>query len=228
MLKSEGLRIRYVNFGRHPHAQPRLDGYDGLVILGGPMNVDQVDAYPHLATEMEMVRRALAMDIPTLGICLGAQLIAKALGARVTQNPVKEIGWYDVSVTRAGKKDPLFGHFGESEKVFQWHSDTFEIPKGAVHLAESPSCRSQAFRVGRHVYGLQFHMEVEERLIARWLNVPIHRAEIESTRGEISPETIRDETRIHMQRLQHLSERTFRRFIEFFGVNNRNVMLRSR
>ena len=77
MLKSAGLRIQYVNFGRHPDARPDLGGYDGLVILGGPMNVGQVEAYPHLATELEMVRQALEMDIPTLGICLGAQLIAK-------------------------------------------------------------------------------------------------------------------------------------------------------
>lgn len=228
MLKNAGLRIRYVNFGRHPDAQPDLRGYDGLVILGGPMNVDQVDTHPHLATELGMVRQALAMDIPTLGICLGAQLIAKALGARVKQNAVKEIGWYDVSVTPEGKKDPLFGHFDESEKIFQWHSDTFEIPEGGVHLAESPTCHSQAFRVGRHMYGFQFHMEVDEPLIARWLNVPVHKAEIESAPGDISADTISHETRVHMKRLRHVSERTFQRFIELFGMNNRNVMLPSR
>ena len=114
------------------------------------------------------------------------------------------------------------------EKVFQWHSDTFEIPEGGVHLAESPTCRNQAFRVGRHVYGFQFHMEVDERMIARWLNVPINKTEIERTRGAISAETIRDETPIHIRRLRDLSESTFGRFIEFFGMNDRNVVLPSR
>lgn len=228
MLKTAGLRIRYVNFGRHPDARPDLAGYDGLVILGGPMNVYQVEAYPHLATELEMVRKALAMDIPTLGICLGAQLIAKALGAKVLENPVKEIGWYDVSVTKDGKNDPLFAHFGESEKIFQWHSDTFDIPDGAVHLAASQTCRNQAFRVGRHVYGFQFHMEVDERLIERWLTVPIHKAEIASTQGAISVATIREMTPGCMRKLRHLSESTFRRFIEFFGLNERNRVLPSR
>jgi len=227
LLKSAGLRIQYVNFGRYPDARPDLSGYDGLVILGGPMNVGQVDDYPHLATELEMVRQALVMDIPTLGICLGAQLIAKALGAQVMQNPVKEIGWYDVSVTREGKTDPLFAHFRETEKIFQWHSDTFEIPEGGVHLAESPTCRHQAFRVGKRVYGFQFHMEVDERLIERWLKVPVHKAEIRSTAGEISVAGIRAGTPVHLQRLRDLSAATFGRFIEFFGLSEKSVMLRS-
>ncbi|MFQ5903231.1 MAG: gamma-glutamyl-gamma-aminobutyrate hydrolase family protein, partial [Candidatus Binatia bacterium] len=115
LFKSCGFRIRYVNFGRHPDAQPSLEGYHGLVVLGGPMNANQVDQYPHLATEMNLIEQAIGKGIPVLGVCLGAQLIAKALGAKVTENQEKEIGWYDVSPTEEGKSDPLLAHFRDKE-----------------------------------------------------------------------------------------------------------------
>ena len=114
LLKKAGLRIRYVNFGRYPHAEPSLKGYAGLIILGGPMNVDETDRYPHLAHEVRMIQEALRQNMPVLGICLGAQLMAKALGAKITRNPVKEIGWYDLKLTDEGKKDPLFAHIGRN------------------------------------------------------------------------------------------------------------------
>ena len=99
LLKSAGFRIRYVNFGRHPDAQPTLDGYHGLVVLGGPMSVNDSDRLPHLTTEMKLIEEAMKRNLPVLGICLGAQLIAKTLGARVYSNKEKEIGWYDVTTT---------------------------------------------------------------------------------------------------------------------------------
>src|SRR6266542_2726158 len=109
-LRRSGFRIRYVNFGRDPHARPTLEGYAGLVVLGGPMNVDQVDRHPHLATEVELVLEAIDRQIPVLGVCLGAQLIAKALGAAVRAGAKKEIGWHDVALTEVGGSDPLLGH----------------------------------------------------------------------------------------------------------------------
>jgi GMP synthase (glutamine-hydrolysing) len=96
LFKSQGCRIRYLNFGRHPDAKISLEGYHGLVILGGPMNVDQESRYPHLTHEMELIEQALKKDLPILGICLGAQLIAKVLGAEVRPNSAKEIGWHPV------------------------------------------------------------------------------------------------------------------------------------
>ena len=217
LFKSYGFRIRYVNFGRHPDARPGLDGYHGLVVLGGPMNVDQVDAHPHLATEVDLIRSALDRGIPVLGICLGAQLIARALGAAVGPNGEKEIGWYDVRPTDAGRADPLFAHFADSQKIFQWHGDTFSIPEGAVHLATSPGCSSQAFRYGDNVYGLQFHLEVDEALIERWLSVPVHRRELEELKGKIEPERIRRETSRHITQAKLLSDRTFGEFVKLFG-----------
>jgi len=228
LLRDSGFRIKYVNFGRHPHAQPKLDGYRGLVVLGGPMNVGQGDRHPHLDTEIRLIEQAIERGIPVLGICLGAQLIARALGAHVRENHEKEIGWYDVSVTSEGKDDDLFSHFDETEKIFQWHGDTFDIPDGAVRLASSPTCENQAFRYGDNVYGFQFHMEVDEPLIERWLNVPIHVAEIESLAGKVCPNAIREQTPRHIDRLKNLSDRTFGGFIQLFGHRRRHALLASR
>jgi GMP synthase (glutamine-hydrolysing) len=154
LLKQAGFRIRYINFGRTPDAAPNVEKYDGLIVLGGPMCVSQMDSHPHLQTEINAIHQAMELRMPVLGICLGAQLIATALGAKVHKNPVKEIGWYEVAPTPAGERDPLFKRFNGTEKIFQWHGDTFDIPHGAEHLAASPDCANQAFRYGDRTYGL--------------------------------------------------------------------------
>ena len=228
LLRGAGFRIRYVNFSREPEARPCLDGYHGVIVLGGPMNLDQIEDYPHLDTEIALIREAVDREIPTLGICLGAQLLATALGADVRHNPQKEIGWYDVSLTDEGRRDPLFSHFEETEKIFQWHGDTFEIPDGAVRLAGSPTCANQAFRYGENVYGFQFHLEVDEPLIERWLTVPIHVAELEALGGAIDPEQIRLETPANIARLEQLSDRTFGALIDVLGQRKRHRVLSSR
>ncbi len=217
LLKDAGFRIRYVNFGRHPHARPEVERYHGLVVLGGPMNVDQVDRHPHLRTELELIEEAMKRGMPILGICLGSQLVAKTLGAEVRPSPEKEIGWYPVTPTPAAADDPLLGHLEPSEKIFQWHGDAFEIPHGAVHLASSPGCPNQAFRYEDNVYGFQFHMEVDEHLIERWLNVPDHQRELHALKGEAGPHEIRSVTPSHMPRLSTIAERTFREFVKLFG-----------
>jgi GMP synthase (glutamine-hydrolysing) len=226
LLKARGFRIRYANFGRHPHAQPEIDRYNGLVVLGGPMNVDDLERHPHLAVEVELIQQAIDQGLPVLGICLGAQLIAKALGAPVHANGGKEIGWYEVSPTPAAKNDPLFWDFGEREKIFQWHSDIFALPAGAVQLVTSRICPHQAFRYGTNVYGLQFHLEVDERLIERWLTVPAHCAEL--AEGRIDPAVIRHETTLYLHRARHLSDQVFGRFIDLFNLPLKRAALRSR
>lgn len=217
LLRDHGFRIRYVNFGRDPHAQPRIEGYHGLVVLGGPMGADESDDHPHITTEIRLITEALGRGIPILGICLGAQLLARALGAEVRPNPEKEIGWYDLEATPDGLRDPLFSHFAESEKIFQWHGDTFDVPVGAVALVTASTCTNQAFRYGACAYGLQFHLEVDPPLIERWLSVPMHRAEIEAENGRICPDQIRRDTERYSQRLSEISNRTFAGFIELFG-----------
>jgi len=148
LLKESGFRIRYVNFGRNSEVRPTLDKYAALIVLGGPMNSDQINTYPNLITEVDVIREALERDMSVLGICLGAQLLAKALGGSVARNPLREIGWYDVDLTEEGKSDPVLSAFSETQQVFQWHDDGIELPAEAVHLASSPVSPVQAFRAG--------------------------------------------------------------------------------
>ena len=228
LLKHRGFRIRYVNFEREPHAQPVVDRYNGLVVLGGPMNCDQTRRFPHLATEIAAIQRAVELGIPVLGICLGAQLLARALGAKVRPNSVKEIGWYPLNTTPAAAKDPLLGLVESGQPIFQWHGDTFEIPRGAVHLASTPSCMNQAFRFGKRAYGFQFHLEVDRALIDRWLNVPVHRRELRALRGTIDPKDIRRQTQAFIEPSVALSEQVFGRFIDLFRLPGRRLAMPSR
>lgn len=220
LFKSHGFRIKYINFGREPSAKPSLEGYSGLVILGGPMNVDEIEKHPHLAHEVELIQKAVEKKMPVLGICLGAQLIAKALGAKVTRHHTKEIGWVDVSLTEEGKKDSLFAHFQTTEKIFQWHSDAFELPKEAVHLASSIDCKHQAFRYGDNVYGFQFHLEVDEPMVHRWLKILSDEVE--------DAEIILKETHTHIQRLHALALHNFEAFVQLFGKEKKFRGLKSR
>ena len=229
LLKEAGFRIRYVNFGRTPDAKPNVEKYDGLIILGGPMCLDQTDSHPHLLTEIEAIRTAMERHMPVLGICLGAQLIAKTLGAEVRRNPVKEIGWYDVTPTVEGAKDPLFSCFNGTEKIFQWHGDTFDIPHGAVHLATSPDCRNQAFRYGERTYGLQFHLEVDEPLIHRWLKTPVHVRELQELHDErFRPAHIEAETQRYIGNTADLGARLFGEYIRLFSSKVRRIAMPSR
>ena len=148
---------------------PKPDRFTHIVLLGGPMNVYEEDRYPFLRGEDLFIKEAIQRGKHILGICLGAQLIAKALGARVTKSPSKEIGWYEVSLTEEGSRDPLFSFFPKTFSVFQWHEDTFEVPKGGRLLVTSPSIPHQAFRYGENVYGLQFHLEVTRAMIREWM-----------------------------------------------------------
>jgi GMP synthase (glutamine-hydrolysing) len=225
LLKGAGFRLRYVNFARHTEAQPSLDGYHGLVVLGGPMSVNDAGRLPHLITEMKLIEAALRKNLPVLGICLGAQLIAKTLGATVYPNKEKEIGWYDVSPTDEASVDPLLAEFQRTERVFQWHGDTFDIPKSASHLAFSSLCANQAFRYGTNAYGLQFHLEVDEPMIHRWLRVAENKEEINALGGQINPERIHLETPDHIRRLRQLSQHVFGQFIQLFGIQKEIVRL---
>jgi GMP synthase (glutamine-hydrolysing) len=228
LLRDHGFRIRYVNFGRHPDAVPNLDRYHGLFVLGGPMNCDQVARHRHLATEVSAIQTAISDGKPVLGICLGSQLLARALGAPVMRHHTREIGWYDVAPTEHGLADPLFRNFRASEKIFQWHGDTFAIPHGAVHLATSPACANQAFRYGHNVYGLQFHLEVDEPMIHRWLQAPANRRELAELAGVIDPEVIVRDTPAHVARSRELGDAVFGEFIRLFQTRRRRTVLPSR
>jgi GMP synthase-like glutamine amidotransferase len=164
-LAARRIAVDYADLYQVDAPLPGIASYDGLIFLGGPMSVN--DDLPFLQREMELIRQAMAPRRPVLGICLGAQLIARALGATVRRNPVKEIGWYDLTFTGAAGGDRLFDGLSR-ETVFHWHGETFDLPPGGELLAASELCRNQAFRVGESVYGLQFHLEVTPEMIADW------------------------------------------------------------
>ncbi|MCL6558373.1 MAG: type 1 glutamine amidotransferase [Firmicutes bacterium] len=147
-----------------------LNGYKALIVLGGPMNVYEEELYPYLRQVDYLIKDAVQKDLPLMGICLGGQLISKALGAAVTRNPVEEIGWYELHLTDEGKKSPLFEGLPEVIPVFQWHGDTFALPDGASHLAMTTDCAHQAFSVGRHVFALQFHLEITPEIVDTWVS----------------------------------------------------------
>lgn len=225
-LRREGFRIRYVNFARHPHAEPEIDGYDALVVLGGPMNVDEMEHHPHLRHEARVIRDALDRGRPVLGICLGAQLLAHAIGAHVGRASEPEIGWYEVRKSPDAASDPLLGHFEDVERVFQWHGYTFEMAPGATHLASSERCPNQAFRAGDAAWGLQFHLEVDPPMIERWLTTPVHARAVSGLHG--SPDPILRDTERFAARQHVLAEEAFAAFVSRVRAHRAPRTLRTR
>lgn len=145
---------------------------EGLIVMGGPMNVDEVHKYPYLLPEVQLIEKVLSEKKPVLGVCLGAQLMAKALGSRVFPNPTKEVGWHPIKMTAQAKQDRHFKKFPETIDVLHWHGDTFDLPKDAVHLAETKACANQAFRYNDNSYALQFHFEVTPSMAGEWCAAP--------------------------------------------------------
>lgn len=140
----------------------------GLVILGGEMNVDLIDVHPYLGDLRDLTRAMVDRGQPVLGVCLGAQVLARALGAPVRRMPVREIGFHEVEATEAGRSDPVLVPFSPSARVFQFHEDTCDLPQGAELLFRGRTSEVQAFRIGERAYGVQFHFEVTIREIAAW------------------------------------------------------------
>lgn len=147
---------------------PRIDDIDWLIVMGGPMGVYEKSKYPWLAGEIDFIETAIKKGRRVLGICLGAQLIAAALGAKVYPNKYKEIGWFPITLTQPGKNSNLFSGLPAEILVYHWHGDTFDLPTGAAHLAESAVCTYQAFSFGRRVLALQFHLDVKKNNIEEW------------------------------------------------------------
>jgi GMP synthase-like glutamine amidotransferase len=137
---------------------PEVDDLDLLVVMGGPMSVNDEDEFPWLVKEKRFIRECIEKGKAVLGVCLGAQLIASAMGARVFKNPQKEIGWFPINAVKNDSTEAF--KFANELTVFHWHGDASELPVGAVHLAKSPACENQAFQIGKRTIGLQFHTEV--------------------------------------------------------------------
>ncbi|MBI4824664.1 MAG: type 1 glutamine amidotransferase [Nitrospirae bacterium] len=175
-LREDSIPYRVVEFGEG-ESPSSLDGFDTLVMLGGPMAVYEMDEHSHLMAGSRLLREAINREMRVLGICLGAQMIAHCLGAMVYKGHAPELGWLPIELTGDALKDPLMrrlaqhptvGDFWRRFKVFHWHGDTFELPIGSVRLASSGLYPNQAFRYGKNVYAFQFHIEVTKEMLYDW------------------------------------------------------------
>lgn len=177
-LKKQKAKLKIVSMENN-QGLPPLSEYRGIIVLGGPMNVYEVEKYPFLLKEEAYLKQALKRKIPVIGICLGAQLLAKASGAEVKKAEKEEIGWYNIGLESEAEDDSLFKGLDKELRVFQWHQDTFELPEGGVLLARGESCKNQAFRIGNSAWGLQFHPEMNKSQITAWLECYKSKAEKE-------------------------------------------------
>jgi GMP synthase-like glutamine amidotransferase len=166
LLENRGIGCDYADLYVDGAPTPDIAAYQGLIFLGGPMSAN--DPLPYLDRERALIGQAVERSQPLLGICLGSQLIARSLGGDVHRNREREIGWFDLEFTDLAAKDEIFSGIPGPETVFHWHSDTWELPPGAVRLAASKACGNQAFRAGSNIYGMQFHLEVTPEMIADW------------------------------------------------------------
>lgn len=211
ILEEFGYRIRYLDPGLlGPDALESLDvdSPELMVVLGGPLGANDDALYPFLAAELDAIRHRLDSGRPLLGICLGAQLIARAMGGRVFPMPEKEIGFADVYLTREGQEGPL-RHLGNPDLVLHWHGDMFETPPGATRLAYSHPCSHQAFAVGDQVLGLQFHLEVDPARIEPWLIG--HAAELAA--AEVDPVELREQALRHGKDLAQRGRQVLREWL---------------
>ena len=204
-LEARGIETEYPDLYARPTA-PDLDRAAGLIFMGGPMSVNDDLAY--IRQELDLIRHAIAQGKPVLGVCLGSQLIARTLGARVYQNAVKEIGWFPIRCSESARRDRLFAGLDNPEPVFHWHGETFDLPAGAELLASSDACRHQAFRYGDNVYGLQFHLEVTPEMIADWCEQDANCGDVRELEAPI-------DAGAHATRLAELSSLVFGRWCEF-------------
>ena len=161
---------------------PDWRGFDAIVAMGGPMSVNDEDALPWLAAEKRAIGEAVRAGTPFWGVCLGVQLLAASLGARVYPGAVPEVGLLPVEITPEGRADPVFADAPDDLVTLQWHGDTFDLPDGAVRLAGSPAYPNQAFRFGA-AYGVQFHLEVSPEMAREWADVPAYTTSLEQTLG---------------------------------------------
>lgn len=191
---------------------------DLVLAMGGPMGVNDEAAYPWLADEKRWIESAVRAGVPFLGVCLGAQLLAASLGAAVRTGADPEVGVLPVTLTPAGRADPVFAALGQEFPALQWHGDTFQIPAGGVHLGRSAAYAHQAFRFGEAAYAVQFHVEVTEEMVAEWNQVPAYQAAAEAVLGGSGFDTLVQSFQGARDSMADSAERLFAGWLQRAGV----------
>jgi GMP synthase (glutamine-hydrolysing) len=209
LLQAQGYRLTTYDAGVDELWKVDLDQVDLLIVLGGPIGAGDEDLYPFLDEEVDLVRRRLVARRPILGICLGAQLMARALGASVSPMAQKEICFSPLRLTGAGAGSSLAALTPDLH-VLHWHGDQFDMPEGAVGLASTEKCPNQAFEIERFALALQFHIELDHRRFEQWLIG--HSAELSAAR--IDPRELRAQARMHGPALAHAAEQVLRSWMD--------------
>jgi GMP synthase (glutamine-hydrolysing) len=193
--------------------RPSLEDVSGVVMFGSAYNVDETDAHPFLKEIRDLTRDALDRGLPYLGICLGAQVLARAFDKPAPLAPVREVGFEPVRPTPAASRDRLVSHYADGDMVFQWHQDTFELPDGADLLAAGDGVPLQAYRVGDRVWGIQYHFEIDGPEIDLWLDAFSREDDLGSAWGKTTDQ-VRAEAATHLAAHETKGAETFRRFAE--------------
>ena len=200
-VNEKRIPVREIDLYENAVLPEHLDSVKAVLIMGGPMNVYEESRYPFLKRENEFIKTLLRKNIPCLGICLGAQLIAKALGSKVYKARCEEIGWMDVTLTADAKKDMLFAVVDSPQfRVLQWHGDTFDLPKGAARLASSAAVPNQAYRYKKNIYAFQFHVEVNRSMPKDWF------------KDSPNLDTTLDDYGAYQSQLKSLTDRLYEKF----------------
>ena len=193
--------------------RPDLSTVSGVVVFGSTFNVEHADEQPFIKAVADLTAEALERDVPFLGLCFGAQVLAWSLGAGVSKAPAREIGFEPIRLVVDGADDPVLGHYEDGAMVFQWHMDAFDLPEGGELLATAETTPIQAIRVGETTWATQFHAEVDAAEAEYWVSAASAEDDLEATWGK-SPEALRAELVEHMPAHEARGRETFRRFVE--------------
>jgi GMP synthase-like glutamine amidotransferase len=200
---------------------PELSPYDALVVMGGPMDVWQEDEHPWLVSEKAAIRRFVGeLQRPYLGICLGHQLLASALGGEVGLGQTPEVGLGTVELTPEGLDDPLFSGFANPVETFQWHgAEVQTLPPGAALLASNGACAVQAMRVGRHAYGVQYHVEITPETVPQWRELPAYAASLDAALGPTRAARLADDTAARLPAFAEAAKRFNDNFLKVIAAS---------
>ena len=226
VLRERGAVIHRVELDEGEPLPDRGD-VDAIVAMGGPMSAVDDAELPWLADEKRLIADAVRAGTPFFGVCLGVQLLASSLGARVYPGPSPEVGLLPVELTEEGRADPVFGGLPGDVLTLQWHGDTFDLPEGAVRLAGSPAYPNQAFRF-RNAYGVQFHLEVSPDMAREWADVPAYAQSLERVLGPGALDDLIGRLEEHAHAMLGHGRRLFERWLDVGSADRRSAQLRTR